>query len=99
MPFELNISEHNPFLDKMDEPNYPGIHTAMVAGYFVLLRELPVSSYKVRFGGYGMDGFFTDSLYAIRITPREKIIKDVSSTTFAPTRLLKEKKNAIRIGT
>lgn len=99
MPFELNISEHNPFLNKMDEPTCPGIHTAMVAGYFVLLRKLPVSSYKIRFGGYGMDGFFTDSLYAIRITPREKIVKDVSSTTFSPTRLLKEKKAAIRIGT
>lgn len=95
MPFQLNISKKNPFLDKMDEPSLPGIHTAMVAGYFVLLRDLPVSSYRFRFGGYGMDGFFTDSLYEIQIIPNEIAVKDVSAITFAPTQLLKEKKKAI----
>ena len=95
MLFELNISEHNPFLDKMDEPNYPGKYTAMVAGYFVLLRDLPASSYRIRFGGYGMDGFYTDSLYEIKIKSTNMPIKDISGQKFLTNDLLNEKKNSI----
>jgi hypothetical protein len=97
MPFELNVSEENPFLDKMDEPNSTGIFTAQVGGYFVLLYDLPPSTYQIRFGGIGMDAFYTDSLYEIKIVPRKKNQKDISSSIFTPDQLLKEKKNAINI--
>jgi len=96
MLFELDVSEENPFLDKMDEPNYPGKYTALVSGYFVLLRDLPVASYRVRFGGYGMDNFYTDSLYEINIISKERTVKDVSGFTFTPSYLLREKKKAIK---
>ena len=97
MPFELNISEHNPFLDKMDEPNYPGKYTALVAGYFVLLRNLPVSSYRIRFGGYGMDGFYTESLYEINITPKNMTVKDISGPNFTPNNLRKVQDSTFKI--
>lgn len=99
MPFELDISKENPFLDKMDEPNYPGKFTALVSGYFVLLRDLPASSYVIRFGGYGMDNFYTESLYEIKIMPRKKIIKDKSGPAFTPSHLLRERKRAIKTPT
>lgn len=95
MPFELNISKENPFLDKMDEPNYPGKYTALVAGYFVLLQDLPPLSYRLRFGGYGMDGFYTESLYEINIKSAINKDKDVSGPNFTPDHLLQEKKKAI----
>ncbi len=95
--FELNISEENPFLDKMDEPNVPGTFMTMVAGYFVLLYSLPPSLYKLRFGGYGMDNFYTESLYEIKIISKKKSQKDISGQMFTPARLLKEKKRAIQI--
>jgi hypothetical protein len=95
MPFELNISEKNPFLDKMDEPNYAGKHTALVAGYFVVLQNLPPLSYRIRFGGYGMDGFYTESLYEIKIKTAKNKSKDISGPNFTPEHLLQEKKNAI----
>ena len=41
MLFELYVSKNNPFLNKMDEPNFPGKHLGLVSGYFVLLRDLP----------------------------------------------------------
>ena len=97
MPFELKVSEENPFLDKMDEPNIPGTYTALVGGYFVLLYDLPTSLYRIRFGGIGMDKFYTDSLYEIKITPNEKTIKDNSDILFTPDCLIKEKKHAIYI--
>jgi hypothetical protein len=96
MLFELNISEKNPFLNKMDEPNYPGKYTALVSGYFVLLRDLPVSSYSIRFGGYGMENFYTESLYDIKITPKKTRAKDLSGKNFLPSTLLKEKKDVIK---
>jgi hypothetical protein len=96
MPFELDVSEENPFLDKMDEPNYPGKYTALVSGYFVLLRDLPVSSYRIRFGGYGMDNFYTDSLYEINIISKGRTGKDLSGSSFTSDHLLRKKKNAIK---
>jgi hypothetical protein len=97
MPFELNVSEENPFLDKMDEPNRPGNFMAQVGGYFVLLHNLPPSIYLIRFGGIGMNGFHTESLYEINIVSKQKIQKDISSSMFTPERLLKEKKYVIKI--
>jgi len=99
MLFELNISEKNPFLNKMDEPNYPGKYTAIVSGYFVLLRDLPVSSYRIRFGGYGMDNFYTESLYDIKITSKRTKKKDLSGINFVPSALLKAKKVLIKTST
>jgi hypothetical protein len=96
MPFELDVSKENPFLDKMDEPNYPGKYTALVSGYFVLLRDLPVSSYRIRFGGYGMYNFYTDSLYEINIISKDRAGKDLSSSSFTGNHLLRQKKNAIK---
>jgi hypothetical protein len=94
--FELDVSEVNPFLDKMDEPIYPGKHTALVSGYFVILRDLPTGSYRIRFGGYGMDNFYTDSLYDVNIISKEKITNDISGSTFTPDYLLRRGKKSIR---
>ena len=96
MLFELHISEKNPFLNKMDEPNYPGKHTALVSGYFVLLHDLPISSYRIRFGGYGMDNFYTDSSYEINIISKGRTVKDISGNTFTSSDLLMESKVAIK---
>ena len=96
MPFELNISKTNPFLNKMDEPNYPGKYTAIVSGYFVLIHDLPPLSYRIRFGGYGMDDFYTDSLYEINITQKNVITKDFSGPKFSASHLLMEKKESIK---
>lgn len=96
MIFELDVSEKNPFLDKADEPIFPGRQKGLVAGYFVLLRNLPSGSYKLRFGGYGMDKFFTESLYQIDIIPGNVVRKDISGSKWAPSHLRHEKKTAIR---
>lgn len=96
MVFELNISKKNPFLDKMDEPNYPGKHLAMVGGYFVLLHNLPPRSYRIRFGGYGMDGFYSESLYEINIKSWPRVRKDISGVKFTPQHIFREKKIAIK---
>lgn len=97
MPFELDISNRNPFLNVMDEPNHPGKYTALVSGYFVILRDLPPSLYRIRFGAYGMDRFYTESLYEINIKSRKKSLKDISGSNFIPSQLFKEKKKVIEI--
>jgi hypothetical protein len=94
--FQLNISKLNPFLNKLDEPMYPGTHTSLASGYFILLRDLIPSKYAIRFGGKGMGNFFTDALYEIVITKKDKIRKDISGQNKTPSALLKEKRIEIK---
>lgn len=93
--FQLNTSDRNPFLNSMDEPNLPGIRTALGAGYFVLLQNLDPSKYRIRFGGKGMSDFFTDAIYEITIISKDKIQKDISGHSKSPNELLEGKKSAI----
>jgi hypothetical protein len=93
--FELQVSEKNPFLELMDEPNSPGVHKALVGGYFVLLHNLPVGTYRIRFGGYGMDKFYTESLYKIDIMAKKIVDNDVSGPEYTPKHLQHEKRNVI----
>jgi hypothetical protein len=95
MLFELDVSQGNPFLDKMGEPVAPGIYTALVAGYFVILRDLPKSKYRIRFGGYGMNKFYTESLSEINIKPKKLASKDTSGPKLTPGHILKEEKNPV----
>jgi hypothetical protein len=94
--FEIHVSENNPFLELMDEPNSPGLHTAMVGGYFVLLHDLPIGIYRIRFGGYGMESFYTEALYNINIKPKKLDSKDTSGPKFTPDHILKEKRNPLK---
>ncbi len=93
--FELEVSEKNPFLKLMDEPNSPGVHTALVGGYFVLLHDLPIGRYLIRFGGYGMAKFYTESLYRIDIMKKRIKCKDISGPNYSPSHLKLEKRSLI----
>lgn len=97
MIFEIEISDLNPFLDKMDEPISAGKRTGLVSGYFVLLHDLSIGTYKIRFGGYGMDRFYTEALYKIKIEPKKLENKDASGPNFSPEHILKEKRNPVSI--
>lgn len=85
--FQINISHLNPFLNKMDEPVFPGIYTALGSGYFILLYNLIPSKYRIRFGGKGMYDFYTDAMYDITITDPQKIKKDISGYNTSPSAL------------
>ena len=95
-PFELDISDKNPFLCKMDIPLTPGRYTALVSGYFILLRDLPACSYRLRFGGYGMNRFYTDSVYKIKVTERETNPWDISGFRFTANHSILRKKKPCR---
>lgn len=87
--FSLTVSEKNPFLNNMDIPIIPGTHTALAGGYFVLLKDLPPSQFRIRFGGKGFGNFFTDSLYEFNVNARlPRVSKDVSGIETSPDRLI-----------
>jgi hypothetical protein len=78
--FSLTVSEKNPFLNNLDVPIIPGTHTALAGGYFVLLKGLASSQFRIRFGGKGLGNFFTDSLYEINVNARlSTTSKDISA--------------------
>ena len=93
--FQLVISPKNPFLNKMYEPLFPGSHTALGSGYFLLLHNLLPGKYRIRFGGNGMYNFYTDALYEITITDRHKVKKDISGQNTSPS-MLEDHKIAIQ---
>jgi len=47
----------------VDEPLKPGIYDAVAAGYFVLLRGLTPSTYRIVFGSEGPGKYATRSVY------------------------------------
>ena len=91
--FQLNTSPQNPFLNRMDEPILPGIHIALGSGYFAFLHNSKPSTYRIRFGGHGMYGFYTDAMYEVTITDIHKIKKDISGQNTSPSALQKNKTN------
>jgi hypothetical protein len=89
--FCLTVSEKNPFLNKMDVPVIPGTHAALAGGYFVLLKDLPPSQFRIRFGGKGLSIFFTDSLYEITVNARlSTTSKDISGYNTSPDMLIQK---------
>jgi hypothetical protein len=90
--FPLTVSEKNPFLNKMDVPMIQGTHTALAGGYFVLLKDLPPSQFRIRFGGKGFGNFFTDSVYEINVNAKlPTTSKDTSGLDTSPDKLIQKK--------
>jgi hypothetical protein len=77
--FDLQISDKNPFLDKMDTRLSPGNYKSLAGGYFLLAVNLPPSNYRIRFGGRGFGNFYTDALYQVQLyRSQNPICKDIS---------------------
>jgi hypothetical protein len=79
--FKLRIPRDSLLNSKMEEYVKPGIHETVVGGYFLLLKSLPLSRYRIAFGGKGRGPYYTKAIYDISVLkkPRDKI-RDVSAT-------------------
>ena len=64
----------------MDVPVSPGRRQALAGGYFLLIKGLPPGIYRFKFGGKGLNNFYTASMYDIKILPEGTTnAKDISS--------------------
>lgn len=79
--FRLRIPRNSLLNTKMEEHVKPGMYDTVVGGYFLLLKSLPLSRYRIAFGGKGRGPYYTNAIYDISVLkkPRDKI-RDVSGT-------------------
>ena len=68
----LSIPRNSKLRKKMDYPPNPGSYHAITVGYFVLIKSLPIGTYRFRFGGSNDSAYHTDSLYDINILKKRK---------------------------
>jgi hypothetical protein len=68
--FILEINRISPLLPYFTPPVKIGRSEAVTAGYWMLLKQLPVGKYRIKFEGRHRDGFITSGDYSIKIIKR-----------------------------
>jgi hypothetical protein len=80
--FKLTVPKDSTLNDVLDEPFKAGIHDAVAAGYFVLIRGLAPSTYRIVFGSEGPGEYATRSVYDIVVFPdKRKRPLDISGSS------------------
>ncbi len=68
--FTLEIKRMSPLLRYFNSSVKTGTSEAVIAGYWILLKPLPVGTYRIKFEGRHKDGFMTSGDYNIKIKNR-----------------------------
>jgi len=65
--FKLTVPKDSALNNLVDEPLKPGIYDAVAVGYFIMLRGLTPSTYRIVFGSEGPGEYATRSMYDIEV--------------------------------
>ena len=77
--FKLGVPKDSLLRERMDFIIKPGTYDAITTGYFIMIRSLPPSFYRINFGGEGVGIYVINSVYDIEVTQRKKPLRDFSS--------------------
>ena len=79
--FKLTVPEDSDLNNLIDYPMKPGVHDAVTEGYFILLPDLPPSTYQFDFGSEGPGDYSTRSVYDVTVyRNKRKEPLDISSS-------------------
>jgi hypothetical protein len=78
--FKLRVPKGSLLRERMESTIKPGAYDAIAAGYFIMIRSLPPSFYRINFGGEGMGIYATNAVYDIEVIQRKKPLRDASKT-------------------
>jgi hypothetical protein len=70
--FKFSIPNDSLLNTKSEMPEEVGEYDSIVGGYFIILRTLPPSSYRIVFGGKGPGTYYTNAVYDIKVEGRKK---------------------------
>jgi hypothetical protein len=70
--FKLRVPKDSALNNLVDEPLKPGIYDAVAAGYFVLVKGLTPSTYRIVFGSEGPGEYATRSVYDVVVFPDKR---------------------------
>jgi hypothetical protein len=77
--FKLIVSEKSTLLDFIEYPMPAGEYDAVTVGYFLIIKSLPISTYRIQIGGKGRGYYRTDAVYDITVSKKEKcFVRDIS---------------------
>ena len=68
----LSVPKNSKLRTKMDYPPKPGNYQAITIGYAVLIKSLPIGTYRIRFGGNNGSAYYTKSVYDIKVLKKRK---------------------------
>jgi hypothetical protein len=68
----LSIPRNSKLRKKMDYPPKPGSYHAITVGYFIIIKSLPIGTYRLKFGGTNGSAYHTNSLYDIFVLKKRK---------------------------
>jgi len=87
----LKISEKSAFLEKLSYEDHvgPGEYQAVTDGFFIIIKELPIGSYRLQFGGKGQQAtnYRTNAIYDIHITENGRsnmLVRDITKDALKP---------------
>ena len=79
--FKINVPKNSLLRNRMEVSVKPRIYDAITAGYFIMLKSLPPSTYRIMFGGKGVGFYSTNSVYDTEIIENTKeYVKDTSNS-------------------
>lgn len=76
--FDLKISDKSPIRKTMDVALEAGTFPSLTVGYYILIRSLAPSTYRIRFGTNGRGAYHTDAVYDITVQGKKKLPVDDS---------------------
>ena len=70
--FRLVIPKNSLLKDKTEYASKPGIYDAVSGGYFIMIRSLPPSTYRINFGAKGRGTYRTNAVYDILVEGKKR---------------------------
>lgn len=68
----LSVPKNSKLRRKMDIPPKVGNHNAITVGYFIIIKSLPLGTYRLVFGGSNANAYHTNALVDIQVIKRRK---------------------------
>lgn len=76
--FKLTVPKGSLLRERMEFTIKPGTYDAITAGYFIMIKSLPPSYYRINFGGEGMGIYATNAVYDIEVVQSQRPSRDAS---------------------
>jgi hypothetical protein len=70
--FFLLIPRNSKLRKQMDIIPKPGNYHTIIVGYFIIIKSLPIGTYRLKFGGTNGSAYHTNSLYDIKVIKKRK---------------------------
>jgi hypothetical protein len=77
--FKLEVSNKSALRDRTENELKPGIYNCITVGYYILIKALPPSNYRIHFEAKGRGIYYTNAIYDITVQDKRRdSVEDIS---------------------